>query len=102
MSTPTTYRRIVLASRPAGPVTPENFRLEEVPLPEVAEGQILVRNHYLSLDPYMRGRMEESKSYAAPQPLGETMVGGTVGIVEASRHPACSAGPSTASATARC
>ncbi len=88
MSTPSTYRRIVLARRPTGAVTPDNFRLEEVPLPEVADGQVLVRNHYLSLDPYMRGRMDESKSYAAPQALDETMVGGTVGIVEASRHSA--------------
>ena len=89
MTTPTaTCRRIVLASRPqGGPVVPENFRLEEVPLPAVGENQVLVRNHYLSLDPYMRGRMDEAKSYAAPQPLGETMVGGTVGVVEQSRHP---------------
>ena len=80
----TTCRRIVLASRPAGPATLENFRLEEVPVPAPGPGQVLVRNHYLSLDPYMRGRMEESKSYAPPQPLGETMVGSTVGVVEAS------------------
>lgn len=83
----TTYRRIVLASRPSGWVTPDNFRLEEVSLPAPGPGQVLVRNHYLSLDPYMRGRMEESKSYAEPQKLGETMVGGTVGMVEASNHP---------------
>ncbi|RPI15702.1 MAG: NADP-dependent oxidoreductase [Lysobacterales bacterium] len=81
-----THQRIVLASRPQGRVTPENFRLERVPVPEPGPGQILVRNHYLSLDPYMRGRMEESKSYAAPQPLGETMIGGTVGVVERSNH----------------
>lgn len=80
----TTHRRIVLASRPAGAATLENFRLEEVPVPVPGAGQALVRNHYLSLDPYMRGRMEESKSYAPPQPLGETMVGSTVGVVEAS------------------
>jgi NADPH-dependent curcumin reductase CurA len=87
-----TYQRIVLASRPRGAVTPENFRLERVPLPTVGEGQLLVRNHFLSLDPYMRGRMETSKSYAAPQALDETMVGGTVGIVEASRNPAFAVG----------
>jgi hypothetical protein len=82
-----TYRRIVLASRPAGAVTPENFRLEQVPVPTPGPGQVLVRNHFLSLDPYMRARMDESKSYAPPQPLDETMVGATVGVVEASNHP---------------
>lgn len=81
-----TYQRIVLASRPTGPVTPDNFRLETVPVPEVAEGQLLVRVHYLSLDPYMKGRMLESRSYADPQPLNETMVGGVVGVVEATRN----------------
>jgi len=80
-----TYRRIVLARRPQGPVTPDVFRLEEVPLPSPGPGEVLVRNHFLSLDPYMRGRMYESKSYAEPQKLDETMIGGTVGLVEASR-----------------
>ncbi|AOY90627.1 NADP-dependent oxidoreductase [Cupriavidus sp. USMAA2-4] len=87
-----TYQRIVLASRPTGAVTPDNFRLETVPVPELADGQVLVRNHYLSLDPYMRGRMNESKSYAVPQPLGEVMIGGTVGEVVASKNPKFSAG----------
>lgn len=88
-----TYQRIVLASRPRGaPVAPEHFRLEQVPIPPVGDGQVLVRNHFLSLDPYMRGRMEEFKSYAAPQPLNETMVGGTVGVVEESRHAKFAAG----------
>jgi len=82
-----TFQRIVLASRPSGPVTPDNFRLETVPVPELADGQVLVRNHYLSLDPYMRGRMNESKSYAVPQPLNEVMIGGTVGEVVASKNP---------------
>ncbi|SFV13087.1 NADP-dependent oxidoreductase [Pseudoduganella namucuonensis] len=82
-----TYQRIVLANRPRGPVTPENFRLETVEVPELADGQLLVRNHYLSLDPYMRGRMSAAKSYAAPQALDETMIGGTVGEVVASRNP---------------
>jgi NADPH-dependent curcumin reductase len=89
---PATCQRIVLASRPAGPVTPDNFRLETVPVPEPAEGQLLVRVHYLSLDPYMKGRMIESKSYAQPHPIGETMIGGTVGIVEKSRNPDFQAG----------
>ena len=87
-----TYQRIVLASRPQGWVTTENFRLERVPVPQPGPGQLLVRNHFLSLDPYMRGRMEETKSYAESQKLGETMVGGTVGVVEASNHPGFAVG----------
>ena len=87
-----TCQRIVLASRPQGWVTVENFRLERVPVPAPGPGQVLVRNHYLSLDPYMRGRMEESKSYAESQKLGETMIGGTVGVVEASNNPGFAAG----------
>ena len=82
-----TYKRIVLASRPTAAVTPDNFRLEEVPVPELADGQVMVRNHFLSLDPYMRGRMGEGKSYADPQPLNEVMIGGTVGEVIASKNP---------------
>jgi NADPH-dependent curcumin reductase CurA len=81
------YQRIVLASRPQGQVVPENFRLETLPVPVIKEGEVLIRNHYLSLDPYMRGRMEDAKSYAAPQPLNETMIGGTVGEVVASLNP---------------
>ena len=83
----TLNRRIVLASRPDGQVTPAQFRLEEVALPAVADGQVLVRNRFLSLDPYMRGAMNDRKSYRQPQALGETMVGGTVGEVVESRHP---------------
>ncbi|WP_231409052.1 NADP-dependent oxidoreductase [Ralstonia solanacearum] len=86
------YQRIVLASRPEGPVTPDNFRLETAPIPELQDGQVLVRNHFLSLDPYMRGRMNDSKSYAEPQPLDEVMIGGTVGVVEASKNPAYAVG----------
>ena len=81
-----TYQRIVLASRPQGAVTPDNFRLETADIPELEDGQVLVRNHFLSLDPYMRGRMNDSKSYAQPQPLDEVMIGGTVGVVEASKN----------------
>ncbi len=80
-------RRIVLASRPSGWVTPGNFRLEALPLPALAEGQVLVRNRWLSLDPYMRGRMNEARSYAAAQALNETMTGGTAGDVIESRNP---------------
>jgi NADPH-dependent curcumin reductase CurA len=64
----------------------------EAPLPALAEGQVLVRNHYLSLDPYMRGRMSESKSYADPQPLNAVMIGGTVGEVVESKNPNFKAG----------
>jgi NADPH-dependent curcumin reductase CurA len=87
-----TTRRIVLASRPRGAVTPDNFRLETTTLPALADGEVLVRNHYLSLDPYMRGRMSEAKSYAAPQAIDATMIGGTAGEVLASKHPAFAAG----------
>lgn len=80
-------RRIVLASRPTAEVTPDNFRLETVDTPPLADGQLLVRNEWLSLDPYMRGRMNEGRSYAQPQALDETMVGGTAGRVVESRHP---------------
>jgi len=85
-------RRIVLASRPATEVTPDNFRLETVTTPALADGQLLVRNEWLSLDPYMRGRMNEGRSYAQAQPLGETMIGGTAGTVVESRHPKFQAG----------
>jgi NADPH-dependent curcumin reductase len=74
-----------LASRPATEATLDNFRLVESPVPDLAAGQVLVRHHYLSLDPYMRGRMNEGKSYAEPQPLNEVMIGGTAGEVVASR-----------------
>jgi NADPH-dependent curcumin reductase CurA len=80
-------RQFLLASRPQGPATPDNFRLVETPLEALAEGRFRVRNHYLSLDPYMRGRMSDAKSYAVPQPLNEVMIGGTVGEVVESRHP---------------
>ena len=77
--------QLLLASRPQGEPTPDNFRLVATPLGELAEGQVLVRHHYLSLDPYMRGRMNESKSYAAAQALDAVMIGGTVGEVVASK-----------------
>ncbi len=80
-------RRIVLASRPDGRADASNFRFETVETPPLAEGQVLLRHHYLSLDPYMRMRMSAVKSYAPPQPIGEAMVGGTVGEVVESRHP---------------
>ena len=82
-----TYRRIVLASRPSGVASLSNFRLEEAQTPVLQPGQMLVRNEWLSLDPYMRGRMNEGRSYAAAQALGEVMVGGTAGTVVESRNP---------------
>ena len=83
-----TNRRVVLASRPEGMPSSENFRLETQTLPsEPPEGQFLVRVHYLSVDPYMRGRMREARSYADPVGIGAVMVGGAVGEVIASRHP---------------
>jgi hypothetical protein len=88
----TMNQQILLASRPAGEPTVDNFRLVEVPLPVLAEGQVLVRHHYLSLDPYMRGRMNEGRGYAAPQPLDAVMIGGTVGEVVESRHAGFAAG----------
>ena len=88
----TTFQRIVLASRPQGRVVPDNFRLETLPVPTAGPGQMLVRNHYLSLDPYMRARMDDVKSYAAAQAIGDTMVGGTVGVVEASNLAGFAAG----------
>jgi NADPH-dependent curcumin reductase len=74
-------RRIVLAARPHGRPSAENFRLEEAPVPEPGAGQVLCRIIYLSLDPYMRGRMSDAPSYAKPVQVGEVMVGGTVGQV---------------------
>jgi len=78
-------RRIVLASRPSGWVSEANFRIEEAPLPQPAEGEVLVRNLWLSLDPYMRGRISAAKSYVKGVELGEVMVGQTVGEVIDSR-----------------
>ncbi|MCG9577488.1 NADP-dependent oxidoreductase [Vibrio tubiashii] len=80
-------RRIVLASRPTGAPVAENFRLEESEKPQPQQGEMLLRSVYLSLDPYMRGRMSDAKSYADPVALDEVMVGGTVCQVEASNHP---------------
>jgi NADPH-dependent curcumin reductase CurA len=80
-------RRIVLASRPVGAPVTENFRLEEAEKPTPAQGELLLRSVYLSLDPYMRGRMNDAKSYADPVAIDDVMVGGTVCQVEVSNHP---------------
>ncbi|HAS8609764.1 TPA: NADP-dependent oxidoreductase [Vibrio vulnificus] len=81
-----TNRQIVLASRPVGAPTADNFALTQSDIPTPAQGEILLRSVYLSLDPYMRGRMSDAKSYAEPVGIDEVMVGGTVCQVEASNH----------------
>lgn len=80
-------RRIVLASRPVGAPTKDDFRLEESATPEPKEGEVLLRSIYLSLDPYMRGRMNDAPSYAPPVAIDEVMVGATVCQVAASKNP---------------
>jgi NADPH-dependent curcumin reductase CurA len=80
-------RRIVLAARPAGVPRPADFRLEERAVPPLDEGKLLIETLWLSLDPYMRGRMDDRKSYAKPVPIGGVMEGEVVGRVVASRHP---------------
>ena len=92
-------QQILLDSRPAGWVTPENFRLAESEIPMPAEGQVLVRNRWLSLDPYMRGRISDAKSYAQGVAPGEVMVGGTVGEVIASRSDRLAVGDVVLAAT---
>jgi NADPH-dependent curcumin reductase len=80
-------KQFLLDNRPQGEATAGNFKLVTAETPPLQEGQVLVRHHYLSLDPYMRGRMNDAKSYAAPQPLGKVMQGGTAGEVVESRSP---------------
>jgi NADPH-dependent curcumin reductase len=82
-----TNHRIVLASRPSGAPRVTDFRLEESPIPEAGDGDVLLRTLWLSLDPYMRGRMSAAQSYAKPVEVGGTMVGATVSEVIASKHP---------------
>src|SRR5262245_53316454 len=81
-------RQIVLAARPQGKPELTDFRLEETAIPTPASGQLLLGVQYLSLDPYMRGRMDDRKSYAKPLQLGEVMTGETVARVLTSNHPA--------------
>jgi len=83
----TINKQWLLASRPKAQASVDNFRLVETALPALQDGQVLVRHHFLSLDPYMRMRMNDAKSYAAPQPLDAVMIGGTAGEVAESRHP---------------
>ncbi len=87
-----TMQKITLAARPVGAPKDSDFKLVEAPLPEPKDGEVLVRVHYMSLDPYMRGRMDDAKSYAAPVPIGGTMEGGCVGEVIASKSDAFKAG----------
>ncbi|MBN4066432.1 NADP-dependent oxidoreductase [Ahrensia sp. AH-315-G08] len=89
---PNTMQQIVLASRPVGEVSTDNFRLEEAPMPVPGEGEFLVRIIWLSLDPYMRGRMDDSKSYAAAVQIGERMEGGCVAEVILSNNAKFSVG----------
>jgi len=90
--TKTMNRQVLLASRPHGEPTEANFSVVDAPMPQAGDGEVLVRNTWLSLDPYMRGRMSEAKSYVPPARLGEPMVGQTVGEVLASRDPRFKAG----------
>jgi NADPH-dependent curcumin reductase CurA len=80
-------KQILLDNRPQGEATTSNFKLVASDTPALQDGQVLVRHEFLSLDPYMRGRMNDAKSYAAPQPLGQVMQGGTVGEVVESKSP---------------
>ena len=80
-------QQILLAARPQGTVHENHFRLVETEIPRAADGEFVVRNHYLSLDPYMRGRMDDAKSYAASAAVGAVMVGAAVGDIIESRHP---------------
>jgi NADPH-dependent curcumin reductase CurA len=82
----TTNRRILLNARPHGAPTAADFRMANTPVPTPGDGELLLRTLYLSLDPYMRGRMSDAPSYAPPVAIGDVMVGGTVSRVEASRH----------------
>ena len=85
-------QQILLDNRPTGEAQASNFKLVQSETPALSDGQVLVRHHFMSLDPYMRGRMNDAKSYAQPQPLGAVMQGGTAGEVIESRHPKFSVG----------
>ena len=81
-----TNKQLLLDNRPEGEAKASNFKLVTADTPALKDGEVLVRHHFLSLDPYMRGRMNDAKSYAQPQPLGQVMQGGTVGEVVESRN----------------
>jgi NADPH-dependent curcumin reductase CurA len=82
-----TNTQVLLASRPTGWVEESNFKIVETPITKPGPNELLVKNHWLSLDPYMRGRMSDAKSYAQPVQIGQVMVGGTVGEVIESNNP---------------
>ncbi|GAB79141.1 hypothetical protein SAMN05421595_3002 [Austwickia chelonae] len=92
MSIPTSTRQVVLASRPQGRPTPENFRVEDAELPEMGAHHVVVANRVMSVDPYMRGRMNDTKSYIPPFQIDEPLQGGAVGEVIASTSDALPAG----------
>ncbi len=89
---PTTNRQIHLAARPVGFPKESDFRLVEAPLPPCGDGQFIVKTQYISVDPYMRGRMNEAKAYAEPFQIGQVITGGSVGTVTESKHPGFKAG----------
>ena len=82
-----TNQQIILDNRPQGEAVASNFKLVTSETAPLKPNEVLVRHHYMSLDPYMRGRMNDSKSYAAAQPVGQVFQGGTVGEVVESQHP---------------
>ena len=92
-------QQVILTSRPIGWVTPDNFKLIDAAMPVLKDGQVLIRNQWLSLDPYMRGRISDAKSYAQSVNVGELMVGGTVGVVIESKSPEFKVGDSVLAAT---
>lgn len=92
-------QQVILASRPTGWVTPDNFKLIDTEMPVLKEGQVLIRNQWLSLDPYMRGRISDAKSYAQNVNVGELMVGGTVGVVIETSSPQFKVGDCVLAAT---
>ena len=92
-------KKFVLASHPQGPVIPENFKLVEEDLPALGDDEVLIRHQWLSLDPYMRGRISPAKSYAQGVKVGDTMVGATVGVIEQSKSDKFQIGDVVLSAT---
>src|SRR5215467_1287946 len=93
----TLNKQVLLAARPDGWVKESDFRIVETPVSSPAEGQVLLKNLYLSLDPYMRGAMNEKRAYGAPLKIGDVMVGETVSEVVESRNPKLKAGDTVAS-----